>query len=250
MTADDRTAIRKTARVAGGLYLSLLPLGIISFVYVPSLVMVPGDAATTAGNIVASETLFRLGTASHLLSQVIVVFVVLALYRIFRPVNADRALAMVVLALLSVPISFVAEVNALSAVQLLTSVGGDPSASVPPDAQAMQLLGMQRNGVLLAQVFWGLWLVPLATLIFSSGFLPKWLSVPVLLASAGYLFDSSVHILLPGRATISQFTAVGELVLPLWLLVKGVDGPRWQRGAVQAFDDRGAGWTKANRSRR
>jgi hypothetical protein len=74
MTADDRTAIRKTARVAGGLYLSLVPLGIISFVYVPSLVLVPGNAAATAGNILASERVFRLGTASHLLSQVIVVF--------------------------------------------------------------------------------------------------------------------------------------------------------------------------------
>jgi hypothetical protein len=56
--------------------------------------------------------------------------------------------------------------------------------------------------------------------------------VPVLVASAGYLLDSSAHILLPGRATISQFTAVGEMVLPLWLLVKGVDGSRWQRGTV------------------
>jgi Domain of unknown function (DUF4386) len=232
MTADDRTAIRKTARVAGGLYLSLVPLGIISFVYVPSLVLVPGNAAATAGNILAWERVFRLGTASHLLSQVIVVFLVLALYRILRPVNADRAMAMVVLALLCVPISFIAEVNALGAVQLLASFGDVSAASVPLDEQAMQLLSMQRSGVLLAQVFWGLWMIPLATLIFTSGFLPKWLAVPVLVASAGYLLDSSAHILLPGRATISQFTAVGEMVLPLWLLVKGVDGSRWQRGTV------------------
>ncbi|HEV8694642.1 MAG TPA: DUF4386 domain-containing protein, partial [Lysobacter sp.] len=115
MTADDRTAIRKTARVAGGLYLSLVPLGIISFVYVPALVLVRGDAAATARNIAASELVFRLGTASHLLSQVIVVFLVLALYRILRPVNVDRAMTMVVLALLCVPISFVAEMNALGA---------------------------------------------------------------------------------------------------------------------------------------
>jgi len=75
-------------------------------------------------------------------------------------------------------------------------------------------------------------MIPLATLIFTSGFLPKWLSVPMLIASAGYLLDSSAHILLPGRATISQFTAVGDLAFPLWLLVKGVDLSRWQPGAV------------------
>lgn len=233
MTADDRTAIRKTARVAGGLYLSLLPLGIISFVYVPSVVLVPDDPAATASKILASEWIFRLGTASHLLSQVIVVFVVLALYRLLRPVNADRAMTMAVLALPCVPISFVAEVHALGAVQLLRGFGGVAAAPVPLDAQAMQLLSMQRSGVLLAQVFWALWLIPLAALIFTSGFLPKWLSVAVLVASAGYLLDSSTHILLPGRATmISQFTAVGELMLPLWLLVKGVDVARWQRDAV------------------
>jgi Domain of unknown function (DUF4386) len=63
MAGDDRAAIRKTARVAGALYLSLVPLGIISFVYVPSLVFVPGNTAATASNILASEWVFRLGTA-------------------------------------------------------------------------------------------------------------------------------------------------------------------------------------------
>ncbi|HEX7022800.1 MAG TPA: DUF4386 domain-containing protein [Trueperaceae bacterium] len=233
MTADDLMAIRRTARLAGVLYLCLVPLGIFSFIYVPSLIMVPGDAAATGRNILTSEWIFRLGTASHLLSQVIVVFLVLALYRIFRPVNPDRAMAMVVLALLCVPISFVSEVNALGAAHLLADGRAVTATSPPLDAQAMQLLSMQRSGVLLAQVFWGLWMVPLATLIFTSGFLPRWLSVPVLVASAGYLFDSSAHILLPGSATISRFTAAGELVLPLWLLAKGIDAPRWQRSSVR-----------------
>lgn len=229
--ADDRRATRRTARVAGGLYLSLVPLGIISFVYVPSRVVVAGNAAATASNIVESEWVFRLGTASHLLSQVIVVFLALALYRLLRPVNPDRAIAMAVLALLCVPISFVAEVNALGAAQILTSVGEVEATVGPRDAQAMQLLSMQRSGVLLAQVFWGLWMIPLAALIYRSGFLPRWLSAPVLIASAGYLLDSSAHVLLPGRATMSQFTAIGELVLPLWLLAKGVDPSRWRPGA-------------------
>jgi hypothetical protein len=69
---------------------------------------------------------------------------------------------------------------------------------------------MRRKGVLIAQVFWGLWMLPMATLVFRSRFLPKSLSVPVLIVAAGYLFDSVAHLLLPGRATISQFLLWGS----------------------------------------
>jgi hypothetical protein len=135
-------------------------------------------------------------------------------------------MAMLVLALLCVPVSFAAEVTALGALQLLGSAGDAAATSPPPEARVAQLLGMQRTGVLLAQLFWGLWMIPLATLIFKSGFLPRWLSLPVLVASAGYLLDSGAHVLLPGRSAISPFTAVGELVLPAWLLATGMDGGR------------------------
>ena len=222
------SSINRTARLAGGLYLSLLPLGIFSFVYVPSVVLVRGDATATSHNIIASEWLFRAGTVSHLMSQIVVVFLVLALYRLFKPVNKDRALVMVVLALLCVPISFLTEINSLAALRVLS--GADDGAFTPTQlhSQAMLFLDMQRSGILVAQVFWGLWLLPLSFLVFRSGFLPKLLSIPVLIAAAGYLIDSGTHLLFPGRATISQFTAIGELLLPLWLLSKGVVVERWQ----------------------
>jgi hypothetical protein len=228
MTTEARASINRTARLAGGLYVSLVPLGIISFVYVPSVIQAPGD-------ILASERLFRIGMVSHLASQLIVVFMVLALYRLLRPVKVRSALVMTVLALLCVPISFLTEVNALGALHLLGRSSDPAFTPVQVHAQAMQLLDMRRSGVLIAQVFWGLWLVPLAALVFRSRFLPRWVSVPVLIASAGYLLDSGAHLLAPGRATLSQFTAVGELVLPLWLLIMGVDVERWQQAAL-AFE--------------
>jgi hypothetical protein len=123
------------------------------------------------------------------------------------------------------------EVNALGALRLLADSSDVAFTPAQVQAQAMHLLDMRRSGVLIAQVFWGLWMLPMATLVFRSRFLPKWLSVPVLIVAAGYLFDSGAHLLLPGRATISQFTALGELVLPLWLLVRGVDVERWRRVA-------------------
>jgi hypothetical protein len=215
-------SINRTARLAGGLYLSLVPLGFFSFVYVPSVLLVRGDAAATSRNIQASEWLFRSGIVSHLVSQVIVVFLVLALYRLLKPVNRDHARLMVVLALLGIPVSFLNELNQLAALRLLGGAGDGAFTSTQLQAQAVLLLEMHRSGVLVAQVFWGLWLLPLALLVFRSGFLPRLLGLPVLIGAAGYLFDSAAHLLGVRVAPISPFTFAGELALPLWLLVKGV----------------------------
>ena len=232
MTAVTHASINRTARLAGGLYLSLVPLGFFSFVYVPSVLFVRGDTAATSRNIEAAEWLFRAGTVSHLISQIIVVFLVLALYRLLNSVNKDRAVLMVVLALLCVPISFLTEINNLAALRLLSGADDGAFTSTQRHAQVMLFLDMHRSGVLVAQVFWGLWMLPLSSLIFNSEFLPKLLSIPVVIAATGYLVDSATHLLFPGRATISQFTALGELLLPLWLLSRGVTVERWQRVTV------------------
>jgi hypothetical protein len=231
VTDRAHASIKRTARLAGGLYLSLIPLGIFSFVYVPS-VLGRGDAATTSHNIMASEWLFRSAMFSHLLSQIIVVFLALAMYRLLKPVNKDHAVLMVVLALLGPPIAFLNEVHNLAALRLLSRPDDSAFTSAQLDAQAMLFLDMSRNGIVLAQVFWGLWLLPLGSLVFRSGFLPKMLGVPVVIAGVAYLFDSCTQLLLPGHATVSQFTFIGELLLPLWLLIKGVTVERWQQAAV------------------
>ncbi len=222
MMSRAQGSINRTARLAGGLYLSLMPLGIFSFVYVPSVLFVRNDSAATARNIMESEWLFRSATVSHLLSQIIVVFLALALYRILKHVNNSHAVLMVILALLGPPIAFLNEVHNLAALRLLGSPDHGAFTSAQLHAQAMLFLDMSRNGILLAQVFWGLWLLPLGLLIFRSRFLPKLLGVPVLIAGAGYLFDSFTQLLFPGFVMVSRFTALAELMLPLWLLVKGV----------------------------
>jgi Domain of unknown function (DUF4386) len=226
MTAEPYASIRRTARLAGGLYLFLVPLGIISFVYVPSALFVRGDAAATSRNIVASEWLFRGGIVSHVLSQILVPLLALAMYRLLKHVNKEHAALMVVLALLCVPISFLAEVNSLAALRVLSSASDGAFTTTQLQTQAMLFLDMRQTGVLLAQVFWGLWLLLVGSLVFRSGFLPRLLGVAVLIGGAGYLVDSGMHLMFPGRATISQFTALGELMLPVWLLVKGVSVER------------------------
>ncbi len=214
--------MHRTARLAGALYLSLLPFGFFSFVYVPSVLLVRGDAGTTSRNIMESAWLFRCGIVSHLVSQIVVVFLVLALYRLLKVVNKDRAMLMVVLALLGIPIAFLNEVNNLAVLRLLCGAAEGAFTSAQLQAQAMLFLDMGRNGVLVAQVFWGLWLFPLASLVLRSAFLPRWLAIPLMIAGVGYLVDSSMQVLFPGFVIISQFTFVAELLLPAWLVIKGV----------------------------
>lgn len=227
MTVGAQASITKSARCTGGLYLALMPFAFLGIIYVPLVLVVPGDAATTSRNIMAAESLFRSGTVSHLIGQVLFVCLVLALYRLLKPVNKNHAQLMIVLALLGVPITFLNETNHLAALRVLGSGADGAFTSTQIQAQAMLFLDMRRYGILVAQVFWGLWLLPLGFLVFKSGFLPKLLGVLLMIAGGGYLVDSGAQLLFPGVATISQFTFIGELLFPLWLVIKGVNVERW-----------------------
>jgi hypothetical protein len=93
----------------------------------------------------------------------------------------------------------------------------------------MLFLDMRESGIRLTQIFWGIWLLPLGVLVFRSGFLPRVLGILLAIAGAGHLIDVGTQLMSPGFATISQFTWVGELLFPLWLLIKGVNVDRWQQ---------------------
>ncbi len=246
MTATDQASINRTARLAGGLYLALMPFAFFGVMHVPSLLLVPGDPAATSRNIIASEWLFRSGTVSHLIGQVIFVFLPLALYQLLKPVNKGQSVLMVVLALLGVPIAFLNEVNHLAVLLLLS--GTDYLGAFTSDqlhAQAMLFLDMRQYGIVVAHVFWGLWLLPLGLLVFRSGFLPRLLGVLLMIGGTCHVIDAGTQLLFPGVPTISQVTfafamlaAIGELLFALWLLIKGVNVARWQEVTLHA--DHGA----------
>ena len=81
----------------------------------------------------------------------------------------------------------------------------------------------------------GLWLLPFGSLVYRSGFLPRVLGVLLLVAGAGYLADFLRYVLAPDvNVTLTQFTFIGELLLPLWLVVRGVDVQRWEDRAAPA----------------
>lgn len=228
-------SINRTARVAGFLYLLLLPLGIFGMA-VSSGLVAPGDAATTAKNILASESLFRLGIVIALLVQIINIFVVLALYKILKPVGKNMALLMVMFLLLGVPIAMLNELNQFAVLLLLQGTNyltaftaGQLQALVP------LFLDLHQFGISIAGIFWGLWLFPMGYLVFKSGFLPRILGVLLIIGCFGYLIDSFAVFLLPNyKASIALFTFWGEVLLPLWLLIKGVNVEQWEKRALES----------------
>lgn len=224
----ETQALRRTARLAGLQYLVGAVAGGFGFLYVPSVLMVPGDTATTASNILASERLFRLSLVSGLLSQVFLLLLVLTLYKLLKAVHPQRALLMVAFVVVAVPIGCLSLLNPLAALHLLK--GADYLAVLGPElrnAQALLSLDLYSLGIVVTEVFWGLWLLPFGLLVIKSGFLPRILGVFLVLASFGYLLDCACQFLAPefaGLVTPIATTpaAIAELSVISWLLIKGV----------------------------
>jgi hypothetical protein len=211
------------------LYLGMMPFAIFTL-WVRFSAVVPGDAAATAANVAAANGWFRAAIVSWLVSQTMFIFLLLRLYDLLEPVDNAQARSMVILGLLGVPVAFLNELNQFAAL-LLTGGAGYLRAFDPAQLHAALLLVLRLHdhGIYIAHVFWGLWLLPFGYLVYRSGFLPRLLGVLVLIAGAGYLADFVRYVLAPDLAiTLTQFTFVGELLLPLWLVVRGVDARRWE----------------------
>jgi hypothetical protein len=224
---DDMDSTQKKARQAGFLYLLLAVIAPIGIVYVPAKLFVRGDAAETGRRILASESLFRLGIASELIAPILSLFVVLALYRLFRDVDTKQARLMVILgALLPTPISLL---NVLGGVAALTFFqgAGELSALARPQLEAlgMTFIRLRDAGISIASIFWGLWLFPFGLLVVRSRFIPRVLGYLLFLAGVGYLANASTSLVLPAYASSVGGVAValemGELPIMLWLLIRG-----------------------------
>jgi uncharacterized membrane protein len=217
-TTESTTTI---ARTAATLHLLIVPLGIFSFVYVPLKLIVYDNISQTIQNISENIFLFRLSSISHLLSQLLLVFLALSLYQLFKSVNQTRSLLMFILTLLVVPISCLNEVHNFQIINIIENEGnGFHSGEL--NTLVSFLLDTSRNGVLIAQVFYGLWLLPLGLLIHESAYVPKLIGLFVIVAGLAYLFDSLAQLLSPGFPIISQYTFILELIFPIWLLTKGI----------------------------
>ncbi|NVK65931.1 MAG: DUF4386 domain-containing protein [Flavobacteriales bacterium] len=198
-------------RKAGLLYLLLIPLGVLGILFIPSYFFVADDINATMENIANDEGLFRMGIVSSLATQIVQIFVVLALYRLFKEVNQRMAAFMVISILVAVPIAMLNELNYFA---VLESLGNGEQVSL--------FLSLHEYGVFIAQIFWGIWLFPMGYLAYKSGFIPKIIGVLLIIACFGYLIDSMmVFLKLDLGFVFSDFTFLGEFAIVLWLIIKG-----------------------------
>lgn len=218
---------RNPGRVAGFWYLLLTLLGPVRLMYIPGKLFVSGNAAATANNIAAHETLFRLGIISEVLSGVVVIFLALALYRLLKDVDQNLAVMMVMLGgFLPAAIDFFNILNDAAALILVHGADYLRVFDQPQrNALALLFLNLFDRENFAAEIFWGLWLIPLAILVYRSHFLPRFLGVWLYVNGLTYVALCFTGWLAPRYYAVAFNSAFpllfGEVAFMLWLVIKG-----------------------------
>ena len=225
------SAPKRLARIAGLLYLVVGIFGAFAVGYVGPTVYAAGDAATTAANVLANAGLVRIGVVADLLQATVLVFLGLTLYRLLRHVHGHAAGAMVVLVAIATTIMCLDKVFQVAALRVATDASYAAAfGAAGADALVLLLLDLQHHGYLIAQIFFGLWLVPLGYLAYASGLFPRALGVALIAGGVSYLVDLLAAFLAPAlREQIRYFLAIPPTIAEVWtvgyLLVKGVKVP-------------------------
>jgi hypothetical protein len=219
---------KTTARIAGFLYLSIFIIAPLSLLYLPSTLIVPGDALATATNINDAASLFRIGIAGDAVLFMIEVALAAIFYVLLRPVNKTLSL---ISAFSRLGEAFIMGLNVLVHLFVLHLANSAEylTAFDPNQVHALVelFLRMHDNGILVGQVFFGFHLVTLGILLYKSGYFPRVLGVLLMVASIGYLLESFGNFVLPKyeeiyATVVILLAAIPELSFTLWLLVKGV----------------------------
>ena len=220
---------RHQARIAGLLYVLAGSTAPFVYLYVPDTLLVQGNALATADRVRASEGLLRAAIFGELYGATLLVFAAFALYQLFKRVDPKTSTLMAAMFLVSVPISYVNALNHIAPLILLKSpaIAGVLSPGQVA-AQVMLFLRLHNYGLVVNQIFWGLWLFPIGILVKRSGFIPGWIAYPLFFAGAGYVINSLGALLLPpslrGITENLQILGVGEVPFDFYLLIWGVRG--------------------------
>ena len=217
---------RNPGGFAGLLYVLISIPGIFALIYVPGKLIVDGNATATASNIAAHETLFRLGIAANLISQILFMWVALALYDLLKEVSRRQAALMLTLIVVPVPIVLLNELNAIAALILVRGADFLSIFEKPQrDSLAMLFLNLHSYGFDITAIFWGLWLFPLGLLVYRSGFIPRLLGVLLMLNGFTFPVNSFTSLLLPQYENIvsrwMKPLSFAELLFMFWLLIMG-----------------------------
>jgi len=226
------TSPKRLARFAGVLYLLNGIFAGFGFGYVLTKVYVPGSAATTAANVIANPGLVRLGVLADLFQATEWAFLAMALYLLLRHVNRSAAGAMVVLVAIGSAVTCLNDVFQFESVRVATNPAYAASlGAAGSNALVLLLLDIHHYGFLIAQIFFGLWLVPLGFLAYRSGLFPKALGGALVIGGACYLVGMVAVFLAPdsGEKINSLITvpcSIAEIWMLGYLLVFGVRTPK------------------------
>ena len=228
----------KAARIAGAIYLSMIITGPFALIYVPNKLIMRGNAAATADNILAHETMFRLAILADLIGAVIFICLGIALYKLLSGVSKTWAGLMVAFVLVSAAVGFLNTLNNIAALTLFRGADFLAVFDKPQrDALAYLFVRLHSQGILINEIFWGLWLFPFGLLVFRSGFLPRLIGVWLMINCFGYVGLSVTALFFPDYYEAafkwSQPILFGELAIMLWLLVKGAKVSPLELATVQ-----------------
>jgi hypothetical protein len=239
-TIEEMNTNKKTARLAGLLYLIVAVFGIFAIIYVLGKVYTPGDAAATAANVLTNSGLIRIGVIADLFQATVFAFLGMVLYQLLHHVNKNVARSMMIHVAIATTIMCLNLIFEFAALLVAT----DPSyatafGAAGSNALVLLLLDMHHYGFLIAQTFFGLWLVPLGYLAYKSGMFPKALGIVLIVGGVCYLVDMLLKFLVPDfAATVTTFLIIPFTVAEVWmlgyLLVKGVKDPAQGTPTVRA----------------
>lgn len=218
---------KKTARIAGLWYLVLAIGAGYSWMYITKT-YVSDSAVLTVKNILATENQYIISIICNIVGQIGFIFLALTLYRLFKNVNQIQARLMLTLVLISVSIMFVNIIFQTGALVFLNRTNYFSAFSGEQiDELTALFLDFNIIGVYVVDIFWGLWLFPLAYLTYKSNFFPKIIAYVLAISGTGYIVDSlsfiinpEVHAVLKNYLSVPE--ALGEVIMLLWLLIKGV----------------------------
>jgi len=222
------------ARIGGLLYVIIIASGFSSEFFFRGQLIVGGDPAATAQNIINSQELWRLGIVLEYLCILCTVILAMIYYYLLRPVHKELNLLAAFFRMVSIPVQAIALVNLLDALSPLTRKGYlDSYTADQLYIMANLSIRSHSNGYTVSLLVLGLCFLIHGYLIFKSGFLPKALGILILVAGLGYLTHCLTFILEPSltRWTFPMMMLPvlgGEVSLCIWLLVKGVDVDKWK----------------------
>ena len=214
------TSPKRLARTAGVLYLLVGIFGGFAQGFVYPKIYAAGDAATTAGNLVANSGLVRIGVLADVVQATIWVFLAMALYRLLRQSHQGAAVAMVALAALGAGIACLNAVFEFEGMRVATGAVSLAVGAVGTNALALLMVDAQHYGLLIDTVFQGLWLMPLGYLAYKSGLFPKVLGALLVVGGVCYLMDVLAQFLAPDFGPkIATFVVIPATIAEIWMVV-------------------------------